>query len=415
MRNMGTDSPAYAEANKKWSATCRMIFGRDVGEVSDYAEWLSEIRRKNVEGISSVSKKAVFFSVPHYSKDARKIALDEVDFEKRFPPLSINEIKDIDSIICAVSDRIAYAGDVVLGNSNFVEKGSNIVDSNYIYDCDQIGYSKHVAYCNECSYSERMFGCQGFGYASFSILCAAYYKSTRCLWAHRTDGSSDCYYVHGLCACKDCMFCFNLRGKRFAIGNLVLPKGKYMEIKGKLVSEMADELERKKRLPHLFDIASASKPDLREIRRMASELAPHETQKIDKCAVEKAFSDTAGIVLGKRFSGIDRYADWLRKYTRRTELAVSCASGKPLVVSDYNIFMQIPSDRLLGIDEADSLCGKICMSEKDAPGISLRGAAGIIPKIAYFSADWPVGKVVNAIESPIAIDSSHCYKNILAV
>jgi hypothetical protein len=38
------------------------------------------------------------------------------------------------------------------------------------------------------------------------------------------------------------MFCFNVKNKRYAIGNVELPKEKYLEIKKKFLSWLNEEL-----------------------------------------------------------------------------------------------------------------------------------------------------------------------------
>ena len=411
----GKSSEAYRENDRKWRTASKLIFGKDLGELDGWKEWLSELKGKSTVERSSVSGKMVVYSVPHYSKKAKWVGFDEVDFEKKYPPLSINALKDIDSIVEAVSDRLYFCGNVILGNSKFVEQSSNMVDTFYAYNCEQVAYLKYTAYCTEGTYSESLFGCHGFGYTSFSILSAGIYKSARCFGVSRTDASSDCYYSHGLYSCQDCMFCFNVKGKRNMIGNLQLSQQEYAKTKAKLLAEMLQELAKKKRLPTLIEIAESEKPDYSGMRASARGMGAPPAPETSKQAIEKAFSDTSGVVFGQKLSGIDRYCDWLKLRTRATEPAISCASGRPLVVSDYNIFMKFPRDRLLSIEEADFLGGRLAIGEAEAKGITLGNAAKTISEVAYFSADWPVGKVINAIDSPIAIDSSDCYKNILAI
>jgi hypothetical protein len=54
------------------------------------------------------------------------------------------------------------------------------------------------------------------------------------------------------------MFCFNAKGKRYAIGNAQLQPDQYRRIKDMLVGQMADELIKNKQLKwDIFSIARA--------------------------------------------------------------------------------------------------------------------------------------------------------------
>jgi hypothetical protein len=89
---MGTDSPVYNELNKAWKATCKVLFGEEIGELKDYEEWLKEDMVPITRAKSSISGKEVILGRGDYCKDANFISLDEVGLRK-VEPLTINEIK----------------------------------------------------------------------------------------------------------------------------------------------------------------------------------------------------------------------------------------------------------------------------------------------------------------------------------
>ena len=60
----------------------------------------------------------------------------------------------------------------------------------------------------------------------------------------KADFSSDCFYSHGLSSCMECMFSFNLKSKRYVIGNLSLSKDKYYSLKDKLLAEIRERLKK---------------------------------------------------------------------------------------------------------------------------------------------------------------------------
>jgi hypothetical protein len=56
------------------------------------------------------------------------------------------------------------------------------------------------------------------------------------------------------------MFCFNVKGKRYAIGNAELPPDQYRKVKDMLVEQMADEIVRTKELKcDIFNIGCHAK------------------------------------------------------------------------------------------------------------------------------------------------------------
>src|SRR3989338_9310267 len=109
---------------KKWQGLCRLIFNEEIGPLSLYAKWLCELNEPIVRRKSCISGKEVAYAIGEYAQDAKWISLDEVDFSKKWEALSINSIKDIESLVEALSERFYYAGNVVLGNCDNVQNRS---------------------------------------------------------------------------------------------------------------------------------------------------------------------------------------------------------------------------------------------------------------------------------------------------
>jgi hypothetical protein len=160
-------------------------------ELSEYKEWLQEYGRAPRQEKSSLSGKPVTLSLNEYGSNAKFIAFDEVDFQKRFAPLNINEVKDIDSIVNALQERFYYAGGLTLGNSRFVDGSSDIHNSTYVLDSHNIVDSSHIA----CTYMARdakmLFGCDAVGEATHSIRGLELWKSSRCFDVFEVRMSSD--------------------------------------------------------------------------------------------------------------------------------------------------------------------------------------------------------------------------------
>ena len=94
---------AYPELNNQWKSTCKLLFGKEVGELSDYRNWLMELNNQRFIQKSAKSGNDIVFTSSEFCNNAKFIGMDEVDFNKKFEPLSINEIKDIDSIVSSLN------------------------------------------------------------------------------------------------------------------------------------------------------------------------------------------------------------------------------------------------------------------------------------------------------------------------
>lgn len=394
---------------KAWASTCRVLFGEEVGKLSQYEKWLAELVDPTVVRKSCISGKEVIYSTAYYPKSAKSINLDEVDFGRKYPPLSINQIKDIDSIVSAIKDRAYYSGNVVLGNSRYVEKSANISDSFYIYNTTLSSNDKYMAYCTQCRLDSYGFGGNAFSESEFCLKCHELTRVKRCFETWMTQDSANCYYSHGLKNCTDCMFSFNLKNKRFAIGNLELPPDKYKAIRAKLLSEMLSGLKRDKRLPSLIEIAArCGKPSAPEIPP-----APQRALPLDKSRIEEAFSRTMALLLGKKpANGIDFYAKWLVRNTRTIDMGKSASSGRQLYIAQYGNYSDLPRDRLLSLEEAQALGASARLAPSDAEGMTLANAHAKIGKIAFFNAEIDDGQNANDIECAVLIDAVNCYRTV---
>ena len=394
---------------KAWASTCKVLFGEEAGSMRQYEKWLAELVDPAVVRKSCISGKEVIYSTAYYPESAKSINLDEVDFNKKYPPLSINQIKDIDSIVSAIRDRAYYSGNVVLGNSKYVEKSANISDCFYVYNTTLSSNDKYMAYCTQCRLDSYGFGGNAFSESEFCLKCHELTRVKRCFEAWMTQDSANCYYSHGLKNCTDCMFSFNLHSKRLAIGNLELPPDKYKAIRAKLLSEMLSDLKRDKRLPSLIEIAArCGKP----LAPGIPPAAPH-AEPLDKSRIEDAFSKTMALLFGKKPSkGIDFYARWLVRNTRTIDAGKSSASGRQLYVAQYGNYSDLPRDRLLSLEEASALGASARLAQPDAEGMTLASAHAKIGKIAFFNAEIDDGQNQNDIECAVLIDAANCYRTV---
>jgi len=398
--------------DKRWRNCCKVLFRQDIGPLSDYLPWLEGLIEPNTIRKSSVSGKEVAYAIKGYHPKSKWISFDEIDYGKNAKPLDINDIKDIDSLLAAVSERAYYAGNIILGNSGNLERSSSISDSFYMYNTSMLGDCKYCANCSRGRLCYDSFGTYGPGESEFCIRCTQTYRDKRCFEVWVTQNSSDCYYAYNINGCTDCMFCFNAKNKRHAIGNLELEKGKYLKIKEKLLAEMADELKRKKKLPSLIDIVAKCEYE----KPVVGDVAEPKDDRTGKPAVEIAFQKTTKLLFGKALSGIDKYGPWLNRNCNEIFERRSVASNKRILSSPICIsLIDIPPERALTTAEALELGRSRRITEKQADEFSLARAHEAIGEIAFFNMEFSEGTNTHITDCTTYIENTYCYRSAAMV
>lgn len=397
-------SEAYNALNRVWKGTTKVLLGQEIGELSEYEPWLAEHIVPILHKKSALSKKDVYCAVSDYPDDARFVSLEEVQFDRKFEPLDINQIKDIDSIIESLGERFQYCGNIVLGNSKYVERSSDVqnsfyvLGSNFVYDCEYVAYSSYTRA------SKRLFAVISDYGCSDLIRVFETHKQSRCFEAWKCYDSSDVYFSSCVQGSQDAMFSFNLKNKKNVIGNVELSREKYLELKKKLLAEIRDELVRNKRLPSLMDIVASSaklKPLPKELRLSQS------NDSEDKAPIEAAFQKTTNVLFGRTLTDFESYGDWLKKYIPSVDIYPSVASGKPIPVSDINPCNLFLKDRLVGWDENCDI-GEITKLEQSEIG-SFDEIKAAIGKIAFLNPGGRLGDTRNLMLVPLSNSSVNCY------
>lgn len=273
-----------------------VIFGSGIGGLEEFGPWLRETMFSYREMKSSISGKEVVISSPYYTKNARFVSQDEIAGLK-FEPLDVNDIKDMDSLLEAVQDRMAYCGNKLFGKNTGVERVDNCVDCAWIYDSHNLYRVKYAAHCSMNRESEHTYGVSAFPKSSYCIRCVEGVGAARCFETYYATNVMDALYCLNVSGCSNCMFSFNLKSRHHMIGNLQLSRERYLELRKKLVSEMAEILRKEKRIFSIAEIVRGGK---------SPEEVPAEPSLVPP-TVEKAFADTARVVLGKEHE-IERLA-----------------------------------------------------------------------------------------------------------
>jgi hypothetical protein len=391
------------DVSEGFKKTCNVLFGQEIGELSEFAPYLEEMMFPYQVKTSSISGKKVMLSNNFYPEGGKFISQDEIG-KVKFPPLNVNEIKDIDSLFEAASERTYYCGNKLFGRNMNIIDVDNCVDCTDIFHGHSLYQVKCGAYVSTLRESEYVFGVFGYPDSHFGIRVGDGVGSNRCFETYFGTNLADMYYAMNCVGCSDCIFAFNLRSKRNVIGNLELPKDEYQRLKKKLVSEMADELSRKKRLPSLADIAyyGRGKGDVLEEKIVFDSPVPPK--------VEEAFSATCRIVLGREHRGIRRFGPWL---LRRALLVkkVRGALGKPTYkIGIIPTVRDLPADRLVTHDEGIENSRRSPISIKPGEKIGFWDVFGRVAKIALFSVEFRDGVNDRCIDTPNLYGGSNIYK-----
>ncbi len=388
------------KTNSAFKSTCKILFREEIGDLAEFEPYLKEAMLPNTTANCSVSGKQIILSGSHYPKAARFVSQDQVEKLKK-PQLSINSIKDIDSLFEAAAEQATFCGNKIFGKNIEVCMADNCVDCSNIFYSHDIFQSKNAAFCSVGRYSESIFGVTFFRGISHCIRCircasVSTFGAARCFETYLSDNVSDCYYAINCSGSSDCMFCFNLRNSRNCIGNLELPREKYLALKKKLVSEMAQTLCSRKRIFSLGKIMAC-----KDQGEQAIPFSP------PPASIDRAFSSATKIVLGKEQASAAKFGNWLSSRS----LGVKKVKGKseePAYRAEIPMVGNSAKGNLASFKRANESKAKIKIGQ--AEDVSLSGIASKAGKIAVLTHEFVEGRNNNATETPSLADSSNVHR-----
>lgn len=391
------------DINSAFKTTSKVLFGTEIGELGEFAPYLEEMMFAYQVKKSCISGKPVMISNDLYPKGAKFVSQDEIS-KLKFPPLNVNEIKDIDSLFSAASERAVYCGNKLFGRNTDVSEADNCVDCSTAFHCHSLFQVKYGAYCSTLRESEYVFGVFGFPQTHFGMRMGDGVGSNRCFETYYGTNLSDMYYAFNCVGCSECIFAFNLRSKRHAIGNLQLEKGEYMRLKKKLVAEMAEELASKKRLFSVADIAffGRDRKDVPEERIAFDSPVPPK--------IEDAFSSTCKIVLGKEHKGIRRFGPWLQRRAVSVRKVIGAKGTPTYKIGALPGIKDVPADRLVTHEEGVENSEKRPISIRKGEELALHEALSRVAKVALFSVEFIDGVNDRCIDTPNLYGGSNIYK-----
>ncbi|MFA5929625.1 MAG: hypothetical protein WC861_01975 [Candidatus Micrarchaeia archaeon] len=398
---------AYSYADKHFREACKVILGGDVGALKEYEQWLLSLKQPVGSAKSSVSGAPLALVSPDYPQGARFLSMSEA-FAGKPAALNINDIKDIDSLTAAARERFAYSGNLIFGNSQFVEGSADVSDSFYIYKSARVSGCKAIACSTIIKDSNYLFGCNVSSRNEYCMRCHQFTFDARCFEANLCTSSSDCYYAYDCVGCKDAMFSFGQRNAVCTIGNLALPKEKYLQLKAALLEQMRAELTSKKKLPSLADIFTEAARGPALLPAGAKACAKKFERKINRAPIQKAWDTTCRLVLGQETGDITRFKEWLLRHNIRIRKAQSVLGSGEIPAASYENLKALPDSRYVNIDERAPLTRLLKLNENEAGSLTLASAGKALSRILYITPQFHEGTILNVSGSPIVMWSSDC-------
>jgi len=393
------DAALEKQLEKGWNSTCRVLFGRELeGKLAEYEPYLARLVTPQAKRKSHLSGKEVTLASDNYPTNARFVSAEEAVQNRKYA-LSVNEIKDIDSLLLALSEKCEYAGNRHLGNTAFAEASDIVADSQYVYGSSKIERCANIANSNMIrDGSKYAFGCQWFAKSEFMIQVHGAHTVKRAFESYYVTTGSDLYFCVYCVGCHDLLFSFGQRNASYRIGNLQMQKDEYAALKKKLVSEVADELERKKTFPSLLSIVPNSVP--KSLPKI-SPLPPKDVH--DLAPIRKSFASAYSIIFKRQPKhSLESYKEWLLRSGANIEKYSTAFGNTTYCPTNHCHLGVLPSKRLATVPEMLEL-GKIPMPEEASKtlGGMMKWAEGNF----FFTGEFYDGNNRNVNETPCAYNA----------
>ena len=250
-----THSPPSIEVEQAFEQTTQVVLGKKLTNLQQYEKWLLSNTRTPISLKSAVSKMPLHAIPTLFDKELEKagafVSWDEALAlgKKHLQPEQVQalNLRNADAVL----KPIRYSTpEVMLGENEDVTESVIWNTARHCYGGSVYYFSKYCAYCFWPRNSEYAFGSGLLFSSKFCLDCHQSSSLTRCFECSDCNNGSDLYFCHNAENCAECMFCFNVKAKRYAIGNVEYPKEEYLRIKKKVLAEIAQKLEKDKKLDY---------------------------------------------------------------------------------------------------------------------------------------------------------------------
>lgn len=239
------------EMEKAFGTATRALFGRELGGIADYAQWLQARIPGGTMVKPGLGTGAVY--LPDYSLFSRipKNRIASSSGIKEASGASIPEPGDdvsFSSLADAVRKIAWFVPDYSEGINRDVTESTMPSNSVCMHRCVDVWDSKRVAFGFAGMENESCFGMYRFKGCKFSIHCYNAYELTSCFEMDHCRGCTSSMFCHSCENLSDSMFCFNAKNLKRAIGNVEYPPDEYKRVKESLLEQISSELEKNKTL-----------------------------------------------------------------------------------------------------------------------------------------------------------------------
>ncbi|MFA5105768.1 MAG: hypothetical protein WC506_02290 [Candidatus Micrarchaeia archaeon] len=400
------DARLQAVFEKTWRDTTRVLFGKELAGLEKYDEWLSGYLLPTASRKSRVSGREVILAKDAYLPSAKFISEDELKADREYA-VSINDMKDMDSLVRALAEKAEYSGNRFLGNSSFVESSDVVLDSQYVSNSTNIEQSSYIykSYMMRRA-SKCVFGSGYTAAGEHLIRVVGGINLHRCFESHVVTDSSDLYFSFNCEGVHEALFSFGQKNRKYLIGNLQLPKDKYRRLKAKLLGEVVDKLESEGSYPSLYSLCPEKLPAL-----LPKVSAKRPDVGMDMAPIEKGFANTYSILFKRTPPSITKLEKWLARNTCDVEAVKTAFGSETSIAKDFGMLSEIPRKRAVTVFESLEL-GKIALDESGLGSVeSIKRGLG---QIAYFTSEYWSGENRNIFYSPIVLHSTNIYKGFEA-
>ena len=248
---MTSDLDHLDKIEAAFQKTTQILFGQSLHSLRDYKTYLLRYVGGPVKRKSEVSDLSVYIPNIQFYTSIKKnfVTLEEaLEIGKR----ALTKDAATSLTLVNASETLKpiklFSSDAIEGENSNVQESTVYMNAHHCLGGVFYVYSKYCAYCFWPRESEYVFGCYYLFASKFCIQCHNSVSLNRCFEVSDSNKCSDCYFCHNCENLTDCMFCFKVKSMRYAIGNVELPREKYLMIKNNLLKDLASRLEKNKSL-----------------------------------------------------------------------------------------------------------------------------------------------------------------------
>ncbi|MBS3069270.1 hypothetical protein J4441_02805 [Candidatus Micrarchaeota archaeon] len=233
--------------NKKLDAAfgtaSMLLFAAPLSPFSKYAQWLSS----GLPPGRAVKAGDTDCFVPNYGV-FRFISDGRVAAPREFEDIGGIKLKiagaDALQLAKRFHDTVKFVVNYSAGSNLAVSSSTMFKNCSNAHACVGTFDSKFIAYCSWSDFNEYCFGVYRTFYSQHCIKC---YFSSRLRSCFEVDSCNNCsglYFCHNCENVHDSAFCFNASNMRYAIGNQIVGREKFLLFKSQLQKVIIEKLEK---------------------------------------------------------------------------------------------------------------------------------------------------------------------------